>query len=122
MHQGMTTMDDRPQLKTKPEVAFIEELFDDARDARERLKEADDDECKIKDRITCLKYLEDIVKTYLLLKKEATDDPTAAGATVRKYASAFSKNAAGSGKKNTRRRTPEPEPDESDIGGDGGEA
>jgi hypothetical protein len=107
-----------PELKV---IGFVEDLFNDAIDARERLRDADDDDCKIKDRITCLKYLEDIVKTYLILKKDATDDPRAAGATVRKYATAFTKNAAGGGKKPARRKTPEPaESDQSDFldGGD----
>jgi hypothetical protein len=65
-----------------------------------------------------LKYLEEIVKTYLILKKDATDDPRAAGATVRKYATAFTKNAAGGGKKPTRRKAPEPDADKSDSDGD----
>jgi hypothetical protein len=99
-------------------LPFIESLFEDAIDARDRLRESDDDDCKIKDRITCLKYLEEIAKTYIVLRKAATDDPTAAGATVRKYATAFTtKNATGGGKKG-KRKLPAAEPDESDSDGD----
>jgi hypothetical protein len=100
-------------------IKFVDDLFDDAVDARHLLKQADDDDCKIKDRITCLKYLEEIVKTYMVLKKAAADDPAAAGSTVRKYTAAFAKNATGGGKKNARHRTPAAEPDEPDS--DGGE-
>jgi hypothetical protein len=99
---------------------FLESLFNDAVEARMRLQETDDDDCKIKDRITCLKYLEDIAKAYMALRKDATDDPRAAGATVRKYATAFTKNAAGGGKKPARRKAPEPvDADESNSDGDG---
>jgi hypothetical protein len=97
---------------------FVEDMFADARELREVLKEQGDRN-DIKDRITCLKYLEEIAKTYVILKKAATDDPRAAGATVRKYASAFSKNAIGRGAKNSRRKPAES--DESDFGGDGGD-
>jgi hypothetical protein len=97
---------------------FLEDLFNDAVDSRARLLEADDEEVKIKDRITCLKYLEDIAKAYMALKKDATDDPAHAGSTVRKYATAFTKNAVGGGKKNSRHRPKSAEPDESDSNGD----
>jgi hypothetical protein len=114
-------MDDKPTIAPVAQsdvTKFIEDLFLDARDARERLAESDDDDCKIKDRITCLKYLEEIVKTYMVLKKAATDDPSAAGSTVRKYTAAFTKNASGGGKKGSRRRAPAADPLESDSDGD----
>jgi hypothetical protein len=97
---------------------FVEDMFEDARELRAVLKEQGDRN-DIKDRITCLKYLEEIAKTYVILKKAATDDPRAAGATVRKYASAFSKNAISRGAKNSRRKPTDA--DESDFGGDGGD-
>jgi hypothetical protein len=97
---------------------FVDDMFADARELRAVLKDQGDRN-DIKDRITCLKYLEEIAKTYVILKKAATDDPRAAGSTVRKYASAFSKNAVGLGKKGARRKPTEP--DESDFGGDGGD-
>jgi hypothetical protein len=97
---------------------FVEDMFADARELRAVLKEQGDRN-DIKDRITCLKYLEEIAKTYVILKKAATDDPRAAGATVRKYSVAFAKNAASRGTKNSRRKSPES--DESDFGGDGGD-
>jgi hypothetical protein len=100
-------------------LKFVDELLDDAIEARKTLRDTDDDDCKIKDRITCLKYLEDVVKIYLILKKDATDDPRAAGATVRKYATAFTKNAAGGGKKPARRRAAEPA-DADEFDSDGG--
>jgi hypothetical protein len=99
-------------------LSFLEDLFNDAVDARARLAESDDEDCKIKDRITCLKYLEDIAKAYLLLRKDATDDPSAAGSTVRKYTAAFTKNASSGGKKGARRRASAPDPLESDSDGD----
>jgi hypothetical protein len=98
---------------------FVEDMFADALELRAVLKEQGDRN-DIKDRITCLKYLEEIAKTYVILKKAATDDPRAAGSTVRKYASAFSKNAIGRGTKNSRRKSSDA--DESDFGGgDGGD-
>jgi hypothetical protein len=100
-----------PQKADRNEV--VEDMFADARELRAVLKEQGDRN-DIKDRITCLKYLEEIAKTYVILKKAATDDPRAAGSTVRKYASAFSKNAVGFGKKGARRKSSEPdEPDQS---------
>jgi hypothetical protein len=112
-------MDDRPATTVAQSdvTRFIEDLFLDAREARERLAGSDDEETKIKDRITCLKYLEEIVKTYMVLKKAATDDPSTAGSTVRKYTAAFTKNATGGGKKN-RGRTKAADLDESDSDGD----
>jgi hypothetical protein len=95
---------------------FVEDMFEDARELRAVLKEQGDRN-DIKDRITCLKYLEEIAKTYVILKKAATDDPRAAGSTVRKYASAFSKNAVGLRKKGARGKPAES--DESDQFGDG---
>jgi len=109
-------MDDRPTVieKRSKFSKFVDDLFDDAQEARLMLKE--DDDCKIKERITCLKYLEEIAKTYIGLEKAATDDPAAAGATVRKYATAFAQNATRGGKKGRGRRTADI--DESDSDGD----
>jgi hypothetical protein len=94
-------------------VTFVEEMLDHAKELHRALRSdgADND---IKERITCLKYLEDIVKIYLVIKKGAADDPAAAGATVRKYAAAFSENATGGRKKNSRRKPAAPDPDELD--------
>ena len=65
----------------------------------------------IKDRITCLKYLEDVMKSYFLLKKAASSDPAAAGSAVRKYAGNFtSKDAARGGKKTRGRPAAVPSP------------
>jgi hypothetical protein len=94
-------------------VAFVEEMLEHAKELHTALRQngAEDD---IKERITCLKYLEDIVKIYMIIKKGAANDPDAAGATVRKYAAAFSENAAGGRKKNSRRKPAAAEPDQSD--------
>ena len=94
-------------------VAFVEEMLEHAKELHTALRQngAEDD---IKERITCLKYLEDIVKIYMIIKKGAANDPDAAGATVRKYAAAFSENATGGRKKNSRRKPAAAEPDQSD--------
>jgi hypothetical protein len=89
---------------------FVDDMFADAQELRAVLKDQGDRN-DIKDRITCLKYLEEIAKTYVVLKKAATDDPAAAGATVRKYSAAFAKNAVGGGKKGRGRKAAEPDSD-----------
>jgi len=115
-------MDDRvtppPVAEKKADLnKFVDDLFTDAQELRAVLKDEGDNN-GIKDRITCLKYLEEILKTYVILKKAATDDPAAAGSTVRKYATAFSKNATGSGKKAARRRADIDRSDSDDEGDD----
>lgn len=76
----------------------------------------------IKDRITCLKYLNDVVKLNITLKKAATNDPAAAGSAVRKYADAFTaKNAAGIRRKNSGRRPAAPATDDTDDDFDDGD-
>ena len=77
--------------------------------------ESNDDDDKIKDRITCTKYLNDIVKQHLALKKATTDDDTAAaaGSAVRKYSKAFAKDAV-SKRKAAARRAAALEPDSDD--------
>ena len=102
---------------------FIEEMFEHARELHAILRRNSDDD-KIKDRITCLKYLEEVTKTYFILKKVATHDPDAAGSTVRKYATAF-KSPAGIGKTSKRGRKPAvahlstaPLIESDDLGGD----
>lgn len=75
---------------------FVEGMIAHAQELHEVLRK-EGDKNDIKDRITCLKYLEEVTKTYFILKKATTHDPDAAGSTVRKYASAFAKNATGSG-------------------------
>lgn len=84
---------------------FVEDLFSDAMELRVVLRN-EGDANDIKGRITCLKYLNDVAKTYLDLKKAARHDPAAAGSTVRKYATAFAKNATGGGTKGRRGHKP----------------
>lgn len=79
---------------------FVEGMIAHAQELHDVLRK-EGDKNDIKDRITCLKYLEEVTKTYFILKKATTHDPDAAGSTVRKYASAFAKDATGVGK--TRR-------------------
>ena len=98
-------MDAQTELPLRPDVdKFIEEMFEHARELHTVLRRNTDDD-KIKDRITCLKYLEEVTKTYFILKKVSTHDPDAAGSTVRKYASAF-KGPASIGKTGKRGRKP----------------
>lgn len=97
---------------------FVDDLLSDAIELRAVLR-TEGDKNDIKDRITCLKYLNDIVKTYFILKKASTHDPDAAGSTVRKYATAFAKNATGGGAKGRRGRKPAFD-SEFDLGGDSG--
>ena len=96
-------MDTQTDLPLRPDVdKFIEEMFEHARELHAILRRNSDGD-KIKDRITCLKYLEEVTKTYFILKKVSTHDPDAAGSTVRKYASAF-KSTARVGKTGKRGR------------------
>lgn len=113
----MTTANELNGSQPKPDTRdkvdkFVDDLLDDAIEYRAMLRREGDD-TGIKERITCLKYLEEIVKTHFILKKASTHDPDAAGSTVRKYATAFSKNATGGGKARGRGRkpaTPDPAP------------
>lgn len=82
---------------------FVDDMLIDAMELRAVLHN-EGDKNDIKERITCLKYLEEIVKTHFVLKKASTHDPDAAGSTVRKYASAFAKSATDIGKKRGRRK------------------
>lgn len=94
-----------PLPLAKPEAdKFVEDMFDHARELLIVLRDAGDDN-GIKERITCLKYLEEIAKTYFILKKASTHDPDAAGSTVRKYATAFAKDAARGGAPGRKRTT-----------------
>lgn len=88
-----------PNSDTRDKIdKFVDDLLDDAIEYRALLRRCGDD-TGIKERITCLKYLEEIVKTHFILKKASTHDPAAAGSTVRKYAAAFAtKDATGVGK------------------------
>lgn len=77
---------------------FVDDMISHAKELMVELRDQGNRN-DIKDRITCLKYLEEIAKTYFLLKKASTHDPAAAGSTVRKYAAAFApKDATGVGK------------------------
>lgn len=96
---------------------FIDDMLMDAIDLRIILRE-EGNKNDIKERITCLKYLNDIAKTYLNTKKVTTHDPDAAGSTVRKYASAFSKDATGVGKARRGRKPAAFAAVHSDAGGD----
>lgn len=101
---------------------FVEDMFAHGKELLVILRK-EGDKNDIKDRITCLKYLEEITKTYFILKKASTHDPDAAGATVRKYASAFAKGPTGVGAKGRRGRKPAtagPDFDLESDGGDGG--
>lgn len=97
-------------------IPLVEDMLEHARELHAVLRK-EGDKNDIKDRITSLKYLEEVIKSYFILKKQATNDPAAAGSSVRKYAGAFSaKNAVGGGKKGRGRPKAEPDDD-----GDGGE-
>lgn len=101
----------------KPDVdKFVEDMFAHARELLVELRDAGADN-GIKERITCLKYLEEIAKTYFILKKASTHDPDAAGSTVRKYATAFAKNAAGGGAPGRKRAAKSATITPFDIGG-----
>lgn len=107
----------------KPDLErFVEDMVIHGIELLKVLREQGDRN-DIKDRITCLKYLEDVTKTYFILKKASEHDPDAAGSTVRKYASAFSKGATGVGEKGKRGRKPAAaafvDSDGLDGGGDG---
>ena len=116
-------MDDQTTPKSKDASAiFVEEMFAHAQDLLIELR-SQGTENSIKDRITCLKYLEEITKTYMALRK--ADDSDAAGSAVRKYASAFaakSPTSVGKGGKRKRAPAPVPEPEPDDLGGDGADA
>lgn len=117
---GNGKSDTKPEDKTESKIdKFVDDLLDDAIEYRAVLRRCGN-ETGIKERITCLKYLEEIVKTHFILKKASTHDPAAAGSTVRKYAAAFApKNAVGVGK-GRKRAGPEPTPiiDTLDLDGD----
>lgn len=106
------------QLSFKPNIdKFVEDMLTHAQELHGVLRK-EGDKNDIKDRITCLKYLEDVMKTYFILKKATTHDPDAAGSTVRKYASAFAKDATGVGKTRGRPRKSALAAIPADIGGD----
>ena len=107
------------QIPIKPDIdKFVEDMLTHAQELHVVLRK-EGDKNDIKDRITCLKYLEEVTKTYFILKKAVDHDPDAAGSTVRKYASAFAiKGNADLGKKRGKRAKPA-EPDFGDDGGDG---
>lgn len=89
----------------KPDVdRFVEDMMIHAQELHTILRE-EGGRNDIKDRITCLKYLEDVAKTYFVLKKATTHDPDAAGSTVRKYATAFATKNATGGRTARGRRT-----------------
>lgn len=91
---------------TQPDIdKFVEGMIAHAQELHEVLRK-EGDKNDIKDRITCLKYLEEVAKSYFILKKATTHDPDAAGSSVRKYASAFAKDAAGVGTPRKRGRKP----------------
>ena len=99
-----------PPLQAPPDKKnhidkFLDDLFEHAQELHTILR-ANDDEDKIKDRITCLKYLEEVTKSYFQLKGAINSDPSAAGSTVRKYATAFAQNGAGGGAPRKRGRKP----------------
>lgn len=103
---------------------FVNDMIEHAQELHAVLRN-EGDKNDIKDRITCLKYLEDVLKTYFVLKKASAYDPAAAGSTVRKYTTAFAKNAAGSGAKGRRGRNTAAfdtsfESDDTDGGGGSG--
>ena len=98
-------MDAQTDLPLRPDIdKFVEDMLAHAQELHLVLR-SEGSENSIKDRITCLKYLEEVMKTYFILKKVSTHDPDAAGSTVRKYASAF-KGPASVGKKGKRGRKP----------------
>lgn len=103
---------------TQPDIdKFVEGMIAHAQELHEVLRK-EGDKNDIKDRITCLKYLEEVAKTYFILKKATTHDPDAAGSAVRKYASAFSKDATGSGKTRRGRKSAAFAPTPIDTGSD----
>ena len=108
------------QTEPGPDVdKFVDDMLTDAIELRAILRK-EGDKNDIKDRVTCLKYLEEIVKTYFVLKKASTHDPDAAGSTVRKYATAF-KGTSGVRKARGRPRAAAAEladADADDFGGD----
>lgn len=87
----------------------------------ELLKQLEEGEhITLKERVAALVAISRIQIVFLNLRKEK-DDGADAGSTVRKYATAFTKDAVSRRKKTTRPAEPEPEPD--DLGGlldDGG--
>lgn len=112
-----------PAPNPAPDIdKFVDDMLGDAIELRAVLREqgnAND----IKERVTCLKYLEEIVKTYFIIKKAATHDPDAAGSTVRKYATAFAKGpgSVGTTRKRGRPATrfpPAADLESDDLGGD----
>lgn len=95
-------------VATKPDATldkFVDDMLVHAQELHGVLRK-EGDKNHIKDRITCLKYLEEVMKTYFVLKKVSSHDPDAAGSSVRKYATAFSKDATGSGAPRKRGRKP----------------
>lgn len=100
MENGKEPATAKPDDKTSIDK-FVDDMLSDAIELRAVLH-AEGNKNDIKERITCLKYLEDIVKTYFIIKKASTHDPDAAGSTVRKYATAFAKNATGGRTKGRR--------------------
>lgn len=125
MENGQEAPTSKPEAKSDKADQFVNDMFDHAQELLVILRDAGTQNT-IKERITCLKYLEEITKTYFILKRASTHDPSAAGSTVRKYATAFSKNATGSGKARGRGRkpaTPDPTPALGfDLEGDDGDA
>lgn len=115
-------MENGSEPAPKPDVdSFVEDMLTHAQELHTVLRK-EGDKNDIKDRITCLKYLEDVMKTYFLLKKATTHDPDAAGSTVRKYAAAF-KGPTGVGAPRKRGRpaakfAPAPDLESDDLGGD----
>ena len=93
---------------TRPNIdKFVDEMLSHAYELHGVLRK-EGDKNHIKDRITCLKYLEEVAKTYFVLKKVSLDesDSAAAGSAVRKYAGAFAKNGPGIGEAPKRRGRP----------------
>lgn len=89
---------------------FVDDMIAHAQELHTVLQK-EGDKNDIKDRITCLKYLEEVAKTYFVLKKASSHDPDAAGSTVRKYASAFAKSGTDLGAKRKRRKPAAPDDD-----------
>lgn len=74
----------------------------------------------LKERVAALVAISRIQYVFVNLRKEKVGD-TDAGAAVRKYATAFTKDAARGRKKTTRPAEPEPEPDDLGFDDDGDE-
>lgn len=101
-------MENGQDPNTNPDIdRFVDEMLSHAYELHGVLRK-EGDKNDIKDRITCLKYLEEVIKTNLILKKASSHDAdvAAAGSSVRKYATAFSKDATGGGAPRKRGRKP----------------